>query len=189
MEECRTPTGQHISSYNRTPILSVINKNSHNIRCSTPIFDDLRSPNMSPIKDMRAPRRTTSATFYKKAFKKQQQMSKSSLKPPGRKVEDRNNSLDEFMDDSSSGNSAENSLCKESRRRSLLAANHSYVINHASNVHDVLLLVGLESYLDKFEKAHIDLVELVSMEYKDLKRLGLRNDEDCNRILDALKEI
>ncbi|XP_030564465.1 protein matrimony [Drosophila novamexicana] len=188
MEECRTPTGQHLFSYNRTPILSVINKNAQNIRCSTPIFGDLRSPNMSPIRDMRAHRRTTSATFFKKAFKKQH-LAKSSLKPPGRKLEDRNNSLDEFMDDSSSGNSAENSLCKESRRRSLLAANHSYVINHASNVHDVLLLVGLESYLDKFEKAHIDLVELVSMEHKDLKRLGLRNDEDCNRILDALKEI
>lgn len=102
--------------------------------------------------------------------------------------DDNNNSLNNFLDDSSANN-METSLTVESRRRSIQAANHSYVLNHATNVKEVLLLVGLETYLDKFENSHIDLLELVSMKRADLKNLGVRKDEDCNRILEALKEL
>jgi len=104
------------------------------------------------------------------------------------KEEDKDNSMDKFLDDSSNA-SIETSLTKESRRRSIQAINHNYVVNHASNVKEVLLLVGLEKYLDKFEKSHIDLLDLVTMKRSDLKKIGLRKNADCDRILDALKAL
>ncbi|KAL7745474.1 hypothetical protein ACLKA6_015477 [Drosophila palustris] len=88
-----------------------------------------------------------------------------------------------------SGSSTETSPCKESRRRLLQATNHSYAINHASSVQELMSLVGLEIYLKNFEEAHVDFVDLVSMKRSDLKRLGLRKNEDCDRILNALNQL
>lgn len=80
----------------------------------------------------------------------------------------------------------ETSLALESRRRSIKASNHSYVVNHAANVEQILMHMGLENYVTNFEEAHIDLVELASLERADLVKIGLNTDEDCNRIMDVL---
>ncbi|XP_060657025.1 protein matrimony [Drosophila nasuta] len=186
-----------------------LNVNSINVRCFSPIIGDFRSPNLSPITNMRASKSPISPMHFKKPFEKPQQQQQQQptthqqqALPPKIKFSvhekkkkqhkeeenNNNNSLDCFMDDTSNS-SIETSLCKETRRRSLQAANHNYVVNHANNVKEVLILVGLEQYLDKFEKSHIDMIDLVSMKRSDLKKIGLRKDKDCDRILDALKEL
>ncbi|XP_041447734.1 protein matrimony [Drosophila obscura] len=205
MEECRTPTHKSKFNFNLTPTMrwNHLNVNTSNVRCSTPITGAFRSPNMSPIQSMRAlmsPAKTMLAkTFKKPPMKKYMHhlhrtevvapvvlISKRPEEGPGPEGEQKSNSSsDTFSDDSN----IDASLCRESRRRSVMASNHSYVFNHGSNVEQVLVHVGLEKYVDNFERAHIDLVELASMERDDLKNIGLSNDEDCNRILDVLKTL
>lgn len=197
MAEFCTPKDVCQLPYNRSCDINTLTVDSINVRCSTPIVGKLRSPNLSPIRmDMRLNKSPASPMILKKQVKKKQQQQQQTqpanpVKKPGKEVgplDDSNNSLNNFLDDSSASNT-ETSLCRESRRRSLQAENHSYVLNHATNVKEVLLLVGLETYLDKFENSHIDLIELVSMQRADLKNIGVRKDEDCSRILDALKEL
>ncbi|XP_034481591.1 protein matrimony [Drosophila innubila] len=203
MAESHTPTNRRKLCFNRTPnvkreiVWNTLNVNSINARCFTPILGEFRSPNLSPIKNMRSLKSPVSPMIFKKPLEKTQQQEQQKLTPPKIKVsdkkkthkeEDNNNSLDNFLDDSSDAN-IETSLTVETRRRSMQAINHNYVINHASNVKEVLLMVGLERYLDKFEKSHIDLIDLVSMKRADLKKIGLRKNEDCDRILDALKAL
>ncbi|XP_017861336.1 PREDICTED: protein matrimony [Drosophila arizonae] len=176
---------------NRMPDIHTLSVDSIHVRCSTPIVGKLRSPNLSPIrKDKRLKSPASPMIFAKQMHKAQQHSEKSAANPVKNSGldDDSNSSLNNFLDDSSA-NSMETSLTLESRRRSIQAANHSYVLNHATNVKEVLLLVGLETYLDKFEDSHIDLLELVSMKRSDLKSIGVRKDEDCNRILEALKEL
>ncbi|XP_064542260.1 protein matrimony [Drosophila montana] len=194
MAEFCTPKDVCQLPFNRNCDINTLTVDSINVRCSTPIVGKLRSPNLSPIRmDMRLLKSPASPMIFKKQVNKQQQQHQPAnpVKKPGKEVgplDDSNNSLNNFLDDSSASNT-ETSLCRESRRRSLQAENHSYVLNHATNVKEVLLLVGLETYLDKFEDSHIDLIELVSMQRSDLKNIGVRKDEDCSRILDALKEL
>ncbi|XP_032599401.1 protein matrimony [Drosophila grimshawi] len=163
-----------------------------NVRCSTPILGHVRSPNLSPINDVRTVISPASPMIFRKLNKQQDKKSAAMAKQSGKKSngkdEDTNMSLDNFLDDSSTG-TPETSLCRETRRRSLQATNHSFVLNHATNVKEVLILVGLETYLDKFDASHMDLIDLVSMKRDDLKRIGVRKDEDCNRILEALNDI
>jgi len=201
MAESHTPTNRRKLCFNRTPnvkseiVWNTLNVNSINARCFTPILGEFRSPNLSPIKNMRNLKSPVSPMNFKKPLEKmqQQQVAPAKIEVSGKKKkthkeEDNNNSLDNFMNDSSDSN-IETSLTVETRRRSIQAINHNYVINHASNVKEVLLMVGLERYLDKFEKSHIDLIDLVSMKRADLKKIGLRKNEDCDRILDALKAL
>lgn len=184
----RTPNVRNEIAWN------TLNVKTNNMRCFTPTQCEFRSPNISPIKGMRDHLSPISPMVFQKKFEK---MQPQRLVPTSIKVcsdvkqeeeEESNNSLDRLMNDSSA-DSTENSLCVESRRRSLQATNHSYVINHASTMKEVLLLVGLEKYQDKFEKCHINLVDLVSMKRSDLKKIGLRKEEDCNRILKALENL
>ncbi|XP_022221882.2 protein matrimony-like, partial [Drosophila obscura] len=185
-------------NFNLTPTLrwNHLNVNTPNVRCSTPITGAFRSPNMSPIQSMRAlmsPAKTMLAKTSKKLPMKKymHHLHRTEVvapvgEGPGPEREQKSNrSSDTFSDDSN----IDASLCRESRRRSVMASNHAYVFNHGSNVEQVLVHVGLEKYVDNFERAHIDLVELASMERDDLKNIGLSNDEDCNRILDVLKTL
>ncbi|XP_034658795.1 protein matrimony [Drosophila subobscura] len=203
MEECRTPTNKSKFNFNLTPTMrwNHLNVNTSNVRCSTPITGAFRSPNMSPIQSMRAlksPAKTMLAkTFKKPPLKKyMHHMHRTEIAAPvvvlskrkedGTEREQKSNSSSDNLSDDSN---VETSLCRESRRRSIMASNHSYVFNHGANVEQVLVHVGLAQYVDNFEKAHIDLVDLASMERDDLKNIGLSTDEDCNRILDVLKEL
>ncbi|XP_034480560.1 protein matrimony-like [Drosophila innubila] len=205
MTESHTPTNRRKLCFNRTPnvkseiVFNTLNVNSINVRCFTPILGEFRSPNLSPIMNMRSLKSPVSPMSFRKPLKKmQQQQEQQQVAPPLIKVsgekktppmeEDNDNSLNNFLDDSSNDN-IETSLTVETRRRCKQANNHSYVINHASNVKEVLLMIGLDRYLDTFEKSHIELIDLVSMKRADLKKIGLRRNEDCDCILDALKTL
>ncbi|KAH8405311.1 hypothetical protein KR222_005183 [Zaprionus bogoriensis] len=180
MSERRAQTVERKQFFQRTPNVkneiawNTLNVAVDNVRCFTPTQCEFRSPNLSPIKNMQEHMSPISPMVFRQKFEKQQAQRLMSAKTK----------LDNLFDDSSS---TETSLCVESRRRSLQATNHSYVINHASTVNEVLQLVGLERYQDKFEKYRINLVDLVSMKRSDLKKIGLRKEEDCNRILKALE--
>ncbi|XP_030372682.1 protein matrimony [Scaptodrosophila lebanonensis] len=208
MEECRTPTNNAQFTFTRTPTLrrdpkwNGLKVNTLNVRCSTPIRFDFRSPNLSPIKNAlgcKSPATPMCATMFKKPILKQQQQqqrplmaiktAKTAVKLP-KKLDKSNCSFELGSDDSSSsGNSTDNSLCSETRRLSIRASNHSYVVNHAVNVEDVLIRVGLENYMDTFLQAKIEVADLVCMGRDDLKNMGLRREEDCTRILEVLRTL
>lgn len=183
----RTPNMKNEIAWN------TLNVSTNNLRCFTPTQCEFRSPNLSPIKGMRDHLSPISPMIFQKKFEKiqPQRLVPTSIRVCGKQEdeeENNNNSLDCLLNDSSTSNT-ETSLCVESRRRSLQATNHSYVVNHASTLKEVLLMVGLEKYQDKFEKSHINLVDLVSMNRADFKKIGLRKEEDCNRILRALENL
>ncbi|XP_017136244.1 protein matrimony [Drosophila miranda] len=203
MEECRTPTHKTKFNFNLTPTMrwNHLNVNTSNVRCSTPISGAFRSPNMSPIQSMNT-MQLSAKTMLGKPFNKPpikkylHHMHRTEVAAPvillSKKQEDgaererkSNSSSDTLSDDSN----IETSLCRESRRRSMIASNHSYVFNHGANVKQLLVHVGLEKYVDNFERAHIDLVDFASMERDDLKNIGLSADEDCTRILDVIKAL
>uniref|UniRef100_P83733 Protein matrimony n=1 Tax=Drosophila yakuba TaxID=7245 RepID=MTRM_DROYA len=219
MENCRTPTNKTQITLNRTPTLkerrwNTLKVNTTNVRCSTPIFGNFRSPNLSPIESMGTKKSPVSPMRF--AFKKppakahphphqhqhhhhhHKHIHRTQLKPPPfilpkpqeEIIEPEReikicSSPDTFSDDSN----METSLVVESRRRSIKASNHSYVVNHAANVEQILMHMGLENYVTNFEEAHIDLVKLASMERADLVKIGLNADEDCNRIMDVLQTL
>ncbi|XP_017129561.1 protein matrimony [Drosophila elegans] len=215
METCCTPKNKTKIILNRTPILkerrwNTLNVNTSNVRCSTPIFGNFRSPNLSPIEDMGVKKSPVSPMQFGNFKKPPMQMhhyhhhhhqqhnqhsGRTHLKPPVFNLpKDANepdrefkssSSPDTFSDDSN----METSLTLESRRRSITASNHSYAVNHAANVEQILMHVGLENYVTHFEEAHIDLVKLASMERADLIKIGLKTDEDCNRIMDVLHNL
>ncbi|XP_020817087.1 protein matrimony [Drosophila serrata] len=225
MEHCRTPTNKKNYTFNRTPTMkerrwNTLNVSNTSVRCSTPIFGDFRSPNLSPIEGM-GPKKSPVSPMRFEAFKKppmkldihQPQkhhnkiINRTELKPPifvlpqpqeeimehkqwesEREKEMKSNSSSS-PDTCSDDSNLETSLTVESRRRSITASNHSYVVNHARNVEQVLVHIGLENYVRHFEKAHIDLVTLASMGREDLAKIGLNADEDCNRIMDAINAL
>ncbi|KRF99189.1 uncharacterized protein Dwil_GK27597 [Drosophila willistoni] len=161
--------------------------NHINVRCSTPIFGDIRSPNLSPI-NRNTLNKTSSPSpkMVKKQLMQQQQAKNNLVK---RQLEEAINNKSSSDDNNSDESIADSSMIRESRRRSLAVSNHSYVFNHAANIQQVLMRLGLENYIDRFEKAHIELPELPSMEHADLIKIGIRKDEDCSIILEALKGI
>jgi len=210
MENCRTPTNKVKITFPRTPTLkerrwNTLKVNTSNVRCSTPIFGNFRSPNLSPIENMGTKKSPASPMRFE-AFKKppmkiahnqhsHQHSHRTQLKPPvfnlPKPQEEITETEREFKscsspDTCSDDSSRDTSLTLESRRRSIKASNHSYVVNHAANVEQILMHMGLENYVTNFEEAHIDLVELASMERADLIKIGLNTDEDCNRIMDVL---
>lgn len=214
MENSRTPTNKTKITLNRTPTLkerrwNTLKVNTSNVRCSTPIFGNFRSPNLSPIENMGTKGKSPVspmrfATFKKvptKVHPKQQQQQqhqhchRTQLKPPPFVLPKPQEEIIEpereikscsSPDTCSDDSNMETSLALESRRRSIKASNHSYVVNHAANVEQILMHMGLENYVTNFEEAHIDLVELASLERADLVKIGLNTDEDCNRIMDVL---
>ncbi|ALC44573.1 exo70, partial [Drosophila busckii] len=144
-----------------------------NVRCSTPI-SDLRSPNMSPIKNDRKMNNITSLTFKKpNNFRDKKKQEKKQT--PIVKINDCDAQLelsDISMDMTDANDSLDSSQCRELRRRSIAQTNHSYLINHASTVEEVLLRLGLERYRDVFKRAQVDFVDIVCMDSEDLLRLG-----------------
>ncbi|KQS43453.1 protein matrimony [Drosophila erecta] len=217
MENCRTPTNKTKITLNCTPTLkerrwNTLKVNTSNVRCSTPIFGNFRSPNLSPIENMGTKKSPVSpmrfATFKKLPSKAHhhhhhqhhhhQPSHGTQLKPPPfilpKSQEEiiepeREIKISSSPDTCSDDSNMENSLALESRRRSIKASNHSYVVNHAANVEQILMHMGLENYVTNFEEAHIDLVELASLERADLIKIGLNTDEDCNRIMDVLRTL
>ncbi|XP_016992521.1 protein matrimony [Drosophila takahashii] len=207
MENCRTPTNKTKITFNRTPTLkerrwNTLKVNTTNVRCSTPIFGNFRSPNLSPIENMGTKKSPASPMLFKKPPLKvhhqqqhHQHIHRNHLKPPVFNLPkaqeeiiepERESKSCSSPDTCSDDSNMETSMARESRRRSIKASNHSYVVNHAANVEQILMHMGLENYVTNFEEAHIDLVELASMERADLIKIGLNTDEDCNRIMDVL---
>ncbi|KPU78097.1 uncharacterized protein Dana_GF28054 [Drosophila ananassae] len=201
MEESRTPTNKSNFMFNRTPTLkerrwNTLKVNTTNVRCSTPIYGDFRSPNLSPIETMKGKKSPASPMRFKKPMMNQPQRSpRWELKPPAfllpksqeETTAERDPKSSSSTDDTCSDDSnVETSLVVESRRRSVMSSNHSYVVNHAANVEELLVHMGMENYVDKFEQADINLVNLASLERSDLINIGLRTDDDCNRILDVI---
>ncbi|XP_016978877.1 protein matrimony [Drosophila rhopaloa] len=209
MENCLTPTNKTKITFNRTPTLkerrwNTLRVNTSNVRCSTPIYGNFRSPNLSPIENMGTKKSPASPMLFG-AFKKQpmkmhhqqhhQYNPRNQLKPPifnlpkpqeEIKEPEREIKSSSSPETCSDDSNMETSLTLESRRRSIIASNHSYAVNHAANVEQILMHMGLENYVTNFEEAHIDLVELASMKRADLIKIGLNTDEDCNRIMEVL---
>ncbi|XP_068142392.1 protein matrimony [Drosophila tropicalis] len=160
--------------------------NHINVRCSTPILGDFRSPNLSPInRNTFNKTPSTSPMMFKKQLTQQQPKSNMVKRQLGENINNKSSSDDNYSDESI----ADSSVIRETRRRSIAVCNHSYVVNHAANVQQVLMRLGLENYIDSFEQAHIELPELATMEHADLIKIGIRKDEDCSIILEALKGI
>ncbi|XP_017074054.1 protein matrimony [Drosophila eugracilis] len=216
MENYRTPINETKIAFNRTPTLkerkwNTLKVNTSNVRCSTPIFGNFRSPNLSPIESMCMKKSPVSPMRFETLMKPpmkvhhhrhqrqhHQHIHRTQLKPPvfnlPKPQEEVIEPEREFKscsspDTCSDDSNMETSLTLETRRRSIKASNHSYVVNHAANVEQVLMHMGLENYVTNFEEAHIDLVELASMERADLMKIGLKAEEDCNRIMDALQTL
>ncbi|XP_017028305.1 protein matrimony [Drosophila kikkawai] len=220
MEHCRTPTNMKNYTFNRTPTMkerrwNTLNVSNTSVRCSTPIFGDFRSPNLSPIVGMGSKKSPVSRFeelkkppikhLHHHQKRNPKMIKRSELKPPifvlpqpqeevmeqkQRELErERKSNSNSSLDIGSDDSNLETSLTVESRRRSVTASNHSYVVNHARNVEQVLVHIGLESYVRHFEKAHIDMVTLASMGRDDLAKIGLKADEDCNKIMDAINAL
>ncbi|EDW76567.2 uncharacterized protein Dwil_GK15529 [Drosophila willistoni] len=106
--------------------------------------------------------------MFKKQLMQQQQPKNNLVK---RQLEETINNKNSSDDNKSDESIADSSMIRESRRGFLAVCNYSYVFNHAANVQQVLMRLGLKNYIDRLEKAHIELSELPSMEHADLIKI------------------